>query len=84
MFNDELSREKCKALIKRLANCSFPFQCAHGRPSMVALGGLGAWDPEDGELLGRTTVQDDLEGAGDFKNAFDKWQADIGKGSDGE
>jgi DNA mismatch repair protein MLH3 len=79
MFNDVLSREKCKALVKRLANCSFPFQCAHGRPSMVALGGLGAWDPEDGQPLGRTTVQDDLEGAGDFKNAFDKWQADIGK-----
>jgi DNA mismatch repair protein MLH3 len=83
MFNDVLSREKCKALVKRLANCSFPFQCAHGRPSMVALGSLGAWEPGDGQLLDRTTVQDNLEGADDFKNAFDKWQADIGKGSDG-
>jgi DNA mismatch repair protein MLH3 len=72
MFNDVLTMEKCKALVKRLANCSFPFQCAHGRPSMVVLGGLE-----------RTTVQDDLEGAGDFKNAFDKWQADIGKSLDG-
>lgn len=71
MFNDVLSMEKCKVLVKRLANCRFPFQCAHGRPSMVVLGGL------------ERTVQDDLEGAGDFKNAFDKWQADIGKGLDG-
>jgi DNA mismatch repair protein MLH3 len=83
MFNDVLTMEKCKALVKRLANCSFPFQCAHGRPSMVVLGGLGAWEPGDGQLLGWTTVQDNLEGAGDFKNAFDKWQADIGKGLDG-
>ena len=83
MFNDVLSMEKCKALVKRLANCSFPFQCAHGRPSMVVLGGLGAWEPGDGQPLGRTTVQDNLEGAGDFKNAFDKWQAEIGKGLDG-
>ena len=73
MFNDVLSLEKCKALVKRLANCGFPFQCAHGRPSMIVLGGLE-----------RTSVQDDLEGVGDFKNAFDKWQADIVKGSDGE
>lgn len=80
MFNDVLAMEKCKALVKRLANCSFPFQCAHGRPSMVVLGGLGAWEPGDGQP---STVQDNLEGAGDFKNAFDKWQADIGKGLDG-
>lgn len=83
MFNDVLTTEKCKALVKRLANCSFPFQCAHGRPSMVVLGGLGPWEAGDGQPLGRTTVQDNLEGAGDFKNAFDKWQADIGKGLDG-
>jgi DNA mismatch repair protein MLH3 len=83
MFNDVLTTEECKALVKRLANCSFPFQCAHGRPSMVVLGGLGPWEPGDGQPLGRTTVQDNLEGAGDFKNAFDKWQADIGKGLDG-
>jgi DNA mismatch repair protein MLH3 len=75
MFNDVLSMEKCKALVKRLANCSFPFQCAHGRPSMVALGGLEPWEPDDGQLLGQTA---------DFKKAFDKWQADIGEGSGGQ
>ncbi|CAG8569636.1 14558_t:CDS:10, partial [Funneliformis mosseae] len=35
MFNDNLSLQKCEELIKKLAECDFPFQCAHGRPSMV-------------------------------------------------
>lgn len=35
MFNDPLSIEECKVLISRLAKCAFPFQCAHGRPSMI-------------------------------------------------
>ena len=37
MFNDELTKEECETLIQRLADCAFPFQCAHGRPSMVPL-----------------------------------------------
>ncbi|KAI0116337.1 hypothetical protein GGR51DRAFT_501068 [Nemania sp. FL0031] len=41
MFNDPLCREECVALLKRLADCAFPFQCAHGRPSMVPLVDLG-------------------------------------------
>ncbi|TQS35703.1 hypothetical protein Golomagni_03869 [Golovinomyces magnicellulatus] len=44
MFNDELSREQCQNLVRQLSECSFPFQCAHGRPSMVPivnLSGLG-------------------------------------------
>lgn len=41
MFNDELSREQCQQLIQRLAKCAFPFQCAHGRPSMAPLIDLG-------------------------------------------
>ncbi|KAF3167739.1 DNA mismatch repair protein [Orbilia oligospora] len=35
MFNDKLTLEECRELIERLAACDFPFQCAHGRPSMV-------------------------------------------------
>ncbi|KAK6506307.1 DNA mismatch repair protein [Arthrobotrys conoides] len=35
MFNDKLALEECKELIEKLASCDFPFQCAHGRPSMV-------------------------------------------------
>ncbi|TEA16878.1 Vacuolar protein sorting-associated protein 11-like protein [Colletotrichum sidae] len=37
MFNDILSKDECENLVRRLAQCSFPFQCAHGRPSMVPL-----------------------------------------------
>ncbi|KAF3194155.1 DNA mismatch repair protein [Orbilia oligospora] len=35
MFNDKLTLEECRDLINKLAACDFPFQCAHGRPSMV-------------------------------------------------
>ncbi len=41
MFNDELSRAECASLLARLAGCALPFQCAHGRPSMVPLLDLG-------------------------------------------
>lgn len=37
MFNDELGLDDCKLLVRKLAACKFPFQCAHGRPSMVPL-----------------------------------------------
>ena len=37
MFNDELNMEECQGLVSRLAGCRFPFQCAHGRPSMVPI-----------------------------------------------
>jgi DNA mismatch repair protein MLH3 len=84
MFNDELSMEECKALVKRLAKCSFPFQCAHGRPSMVVLGELGPVDAGEEQLLGPGTVQEDVEDGDDFTTAFDSWQANIGKGSVGE
>lgn len=41
MFNDPLTREQCAELLWRLVQCAFPFQCAHGRPSMVPLVDLG-------------------------------------------
>lgn len=50
MFNDVLSAGECEHLVRRLARCAFPFQCAHGRPSLVPLVDLGsacrirAWD----------------------------------------
>lgn len=37
MFNDELTHSQCTELVKQLSRCRFPFQCAHGRPSMVPL-----------------------------------------------
>ena len=37
MFNDELSMAEAESLVRRLVLCDFPFQCAHGRPSMVPI-----------------------------------------------
>ncbi|KAJ5095267.1 hypothetical protein N7532_007558 [Penicillium argentinense] len=37
MFNDPLSIDECNTLLSRLSRCAFPFQCAHGRPSMVPI-----------------------------------------------
>jgi DNA mismatch repair protein MLH3 len=47
MFNDHLSKEQCRGMVTRLADCVFPFQCAHGRPSMVPLLDLGSWSEMD-------------------------------------
>ncbi|CEI65437.1 unnamed protein product [Fusarium venenatum] len=41
MFNDILTIQQCNELIARLSRCAFPFQCAHGRPSMAPLVDLG-------------------------------------------
>lgn len=37
MFNDPLSIQECETLVTRLSRCAFPFQCAHGRPSMIPI-----------------------------------------------
>ncbi|KAG0368069.1 DNA mismatch repair protein [Gamsiella multidivaricata] len=37
MFNDKLSLAQCEGVVRSLAECKFPFQCAHGRPSIVPL-----------------------------------------------
>ncbi|KAM0351549.1 hypothetical protein ACHAPU_002555 [Fusarium lateritium] len=41
MFNDVLTIRQCEELVARLSRCAFPFQCAHGRPSMTPLIDLG-------------------------------------------
>ncbi|KOG96154.1 mismatch repair protein MLH3 [Saccharomyces eubayanus] len=40
MFGDELSRQECIILVNKLSQCQNPFQCAHGRPSMVPIAEL--------------------------------------------
>ncbi|KAG9317349.1 hypothetical protein JVU11DRAFT_1548 [Chiua virens] len=37
MFNDPLNIEQCERLVKQLSMTVFPFQCAHGRPTLVPL-----------------------------------------------
>jgi DNA mismatch repair protein MLH3 len=84
MFNDVLSLDECKALVKRLAQCIFPFQCAHGRPSMVVVGGLGEVDAEDGRSLPSDAVHGNVEVQDNFAEAFENWQANIRNAVDGE
>lgn len=36
-FGDELTMEECHAMVENLLKTKLPFQCAHGRPSMVPL-----------------------------------------------
>ncbi|XP_060069042.1 serine-rich adhesin for platelets-like [Ylistrum balloti] len=36
-FGDQLSLEECEELLHSLAKCDLPFQCAHGRPSIMPL-----------------------------------------------
>ncbi|KAL7276305.1 DNA mismatch repair protein [Rhizina undulata] len=67
MFNDPLTIEECATLVRKLGQCKFPFQCAHGRPSMIPLVDLGI--PET--LSSGETVAE--KGAG-FKEAFGQWK----------
>jgi len=46
MFGDELNHSQCVKLIKDLAKCKFPFQCAHGRPSVCPVASFSEWIPE--------------------------------------
>lgn len=36
-FGDALTREECGNLLQSLSLCDLPFQCAHGRPSVMPL-----------------------------------------------
>ncbi|KAI1007833.1 hypothetical protein K3495_g405 [Podosphaera aphanis] len=83
MFNDELSRESCDYLIRQLANCVFPFQCAHGRPSMVPLVSL---DPVitsigGGQSHGKSPFQKSemrRPNEDSFGAQFQKWKTRMG------
>ena len=36
-FGDKLTTADCKVLLRDIVKCSHPFQCAHGRPSIIPL-----------------------------------------------
>ncbi|KAI0311741.1 hypothetical protein OF83DRAFT_1068318 [Amylostereum chailletii] len=42
MFNDSLTQDQCERLLAQLACTAFPFQCAHGRPSLVPLASVAS------------------------------------------
>lgn len=41
-FGDLLSVNACQGLMAQLAGCELPFQCAHGRPTIIPLLQLNA------------------------------------------
>ncbi|XP_021259557.1 DNA mismatch repair protein Mlh3 isoform X4 [Numida meleagris] len=45
-FNDSLTSEESCQLIEALSSCQLPFQCAHGRPSMMPLADTDHLQPE--------------------------------------
>lgn len=74
MFNDALSLEACEALVGRLAACVFPFMCAHGRPSMVPVLGLGGGSGSMSINMGVATGKvDGYPGETSFIRAWKAW-----------
>lgn len=74
MFNDPLTMEQCNDLVKRLTDCAFPFQCAHGRPSMVPLVDLGTKStlgPADTEVGDGMTLLKELKVWKDERTGLD-------------
>ncbi|PVI07850.1 hypothetical protein DM02DRAFT_549984 [Periconia macrospinosa] len=70
MFNDQLSMQACEQLVGRLADCAFPFICAHGRPSMVPLVDMGTMSVESSVRNGPTERGSDKG----FVAAWKKWK----------
>ena len=82
MFNDELSIEQCRNLVQKLARCIFPFQCAHGRPSIIPLVDLSANNkaascggPESTAFGTRGANVVSLDGDIEFRKAWKKGAA---------
>ncbi|PWY86262.1 DNA mismatch repair protein [Aspergillus heteromorphus CBS 117.55] len=68
MFNDALGVDECQSLVGRVADCVFPFQCAHGRPSMIPILDMGGALDQD-----PSSEYDEYDGPG-FIDAFKSWQ----------
>lgn len=72
MFNDPLSLEECQTLISRLSQCAFPFQCAHGRPSMVPFVDMSTFPRQD--LARLDSEGQDIGARTSFVEAFRDWK----------
>ena len=78
MFNDYLSLDDCKELVRKLSRCVFPFMCAHGRPSMVPLVDLGAMrsnDSMDVAFVDSTGGGGGESARGSFSQTWKEWIA---------
>lgn len=87
MFNDELTVEECGILIKRLALCAFPFQCAHGRPSMIPLVQLESSSSSfDHEIAAFGTRRDLMKSQAEttFSQAWKTWENSLFMSKEGK
>ncbi|EXJ96502.1 hypothetical protein A1O1_01628 [Capronia coronata CBS 617.96] len=55
MFNDVLDPDQCGQMVRQLARCAFPFQCAHGRPTVTVLGSFTGLDGSSGSRIPETS-----------------------------
>jgi DNA mismatch repair protein MLH3 len=69
MFNDELDLNQCGELIRKLADCVFPFMCAHGRPSLVPLVEVGKLGQENHEVYSNIDTN-----IGDYVRKWKQWK----------
>lgn len=72
MFNDPLSKVQCERLVRGLSECLFPFQCAHGRPSLVPVVNL----PRLGQLSG---TWGEAGQEVDFATSYQAWTPNAGE-----
>ncbi|KAH8587702.1 hypothetical protein B0O99DRAFT_694256 [Bisporella sp. PMI_857] len=72
MFNDVLSNDQCDTLIRQLGQCKFPFQCAHGRPSLIPLVETGSELDGFSNRFSDGITQD--FGDGEFSSALTRWK----------
>jgi DNA mismatch repair protein MLH3 len=69
MFNDVLDVTQCQNLIQEMGRCCFPFQCAHGRPSLTVLARLD----DIGEMSTSGAALDDGKEDVGYGDAFRSW-----------
>jgi len=60
MFNDKLQIGACEELVQKLTYCKLPFQCAHGRPSMVPITNVGAFETMQDDWSARSGSETNL------------------------
>lgn len=77
MFNDELTPKECLTLIGRLATCIFPFQCAHGRPSMIPVVKLGPNSAQLGKNEARAIGHRGGMTERNFSQAWKSWKKQM-------
>lgn len=83
MFNDELTPQECLTLIERLATCVFPFQCAHGRPSMIPIIKLGQTcdqnDENEARAMGNRDFGRSRMTERNFSQAWKRWKKQMAR-----